>query len=174
MKNGIQGRLVYVYNKTREAFLGTEVSVANTHLRRLVGLLGKTKRWSQFGRGLWIVPCYAVHTVGMMFPIDLIFLNKDKQVVRIEEYVRPFRLSSMSLKASSVLEFPAHTVYRTGTREGDYLEIDWLRTSITATGAMTESGANGGRATGRAPLPAAQHLDKKTATGTADGLEKAG
>ncbi len=145
MRNGIQGRLVYVYNKTREAFLGTEVSVANTYLRRLIGLLGKTKRWSRSGRGLWIVPCHAVHTIGMMFPIDLVFLNKEKQVVRVEEYVRPFRVSSVSLKAYSVLELPAHTIYRTGTREGDRLEVAWLRSSgATGETALRGPGVNAG------------------------------
>jgi uncharacterized membrane protein (UPF0127 family) len=68
-----------------------------------------------------------VHTIGMMFPIDLIFLSKEKEVVHIEEYVRPFRISRVSLKASSVLELPPHTIYRTGTKVGDRFEISPLR-----------------------------------------------
>jgi hypothetical protein len=63
----------------------------------------------------------------MMFPIDLIFLNKEKQVIHIEEYVRPFRISKVFRKAASVLELPVHTIYRSGTREGDCLEIALLR-----------------------------------------------
>lgn len=114
---------LYVYNKTREAFVATEASLANTYLRRLVGLLGKTKRWAQPGRGLWIVPSRGVHTIGMLFPIDLVFLNREKLVVHVEEHVRPFRISAVCLKASSVLELPAHTVFRTGTRVGDRFEI---------------------------------------------------
>jgi len=117
---------VYVYNKTREAFVATEASVANSYFRRLVGLLGKTKRWAKEGSGLWIVPSRGVHTIGMMFPIDLVFLSKEKEVVHLEEYVRPFRISKVSLKASSVLELPPHTIYRTGTRLGDRLEISSL------------------------------------------------
>ena len=90
-------RAVYVYNKTRETFVATEATVADSYLRRLVGLLGKTKRWARHGCGLWIVPSRGVHTIGMMFPIDLIFLSKEKEVVHIEEFVRPFRISSVSL-----------------------------------------------------------------------------
>jgi uncharacterized membrane protein (UPF0127 family) len=100
--------------------------VANSYFRRLVGLLGKTKRWAKEGSGLWIVPSRGVHTIGMMFPIDLVFLSKEKEVVHVEEYVRPFRISKVSLKASSVLELPAHTIYRTGTKVGDRLEISSL------------------------------------------------
>lgn len=120
-------RAVYVYNKTRETFVATEASVADSYLRRLIGLLGKTQRWSRFGTGLWIVPSRGVHTIGMLFPIDLIFLNKGKEVVHVEEHVRPFRISKVSLKANSVLELPAHTIYRTGTQIGDVLEISLLK-----------------------------------------------
>jgi uncharacterized protein len=120
--NGQNGH-VYIYNKTRETFVATEATIADSYLRRLVGLLGKTKRWAQLGRGLWIVPSRGVHTIGMMFPIDLIFLSKEKEVVHVEEHLRPFRISAVSLKATSVLELPAHTVFRTGTQVGDRLEI---------------------------------------------------
>ncbi len=127
MAKGMQDRLAYVYNQTRETFVATEVSVANNYLLRLVGLLGKTARWAQPGRGLLIIPCHGVHTLGMMFPLDLIFLNREKRVIHIEEYVRPFRVSKVIRKAVSVLELPVHTIYRSGTREGDCLEISWLR-----------------------------------------------
>ena len=122
MAKGKQDRLAYVYNQTRETFVATEVSVANNYLLRLVGLLGKTARWAQPGRGLLIIPCHGVHTLGMMFPLDLIFLNREKRVIHIEEYVRPFRVSKVIRKAVSVLQLPVHTIYRSGTREGDCLD----------------------------------------------------
>ena len=118
---------VYVYNKTRETFVATEAHVADSYFTRLIGLLGKGKRWAQLGRGLWIVPSRGVHTIGMLFPIDLIFLSKEKEVVHVEEHVRPFRVSKVSLKATSVLELPAHTIYRSRTQVGDQLEIARLK-----------------------------------------------
>src|SRR5450631_886409 len=99
-----QKRAVYVYNKTRETFVATEAVVADSYVRRLVGLLGKTQSWARLGTGLWIVPSRGVHTIGMLFPIDLVFLSKEKQVVHVEEHLRPFRISKVSLKACSVLE----------------------------------------------------------------------
>src|SRR6201988_972277 len=120
--NGIDGP-VYVYNKMRETFIATEATVANSYFTRLVGLLGKSRRWAQLGKGLWIVPSRGVHTIGMLFPVDLIFLSKDKEVVHLEEFVRPFRISKVSLKATSVLELPPHTIYRSQTQVGDQLEI---------------------------------------------------
>jgi uncharacterized membrane protein (UPF0127 family) len=126
VENNHKSRSVYVYNKTRETFVATEAVVADSYLCRLVGLLGKTKRWARPGCGLWIVPSRGVHTIGMMFPIDLIFLGKAREVVHVEEHVRPFRISKVSLKADSVLELPAHTIYRSGTQVGDHLEIALL------------------------------------------------
>lgn len=123
MINSRKARAVYVYNKTRETFVATEAVVADGYLRRLVGLLGKTKRWARLGAGLWIVPSRGVHTIGMLFPIDLLFLSKDKEVVHIQEHLRPFRVSKVTLKAVSVLELPPHTIYRSGTQVGDLLEI---------------------------------------------------
>src|SRR6202023_2242165 len=119
MANNGHSRSLYVYNKTRETFVATEAILADSYLRRLVGLLGKTRGWAQLGRGLWIIPSSGVHTIGMLFPIDLIFLSKEKEVVHIEEHVRPFRISKVSLRAESVLELPAHAIYRSGTKVGD-------------------------------------------------------
>ena len=123
MDSGNQPRSVCVYNKTRETFVATDVTVADNYFRRLVGLLGKTKRWAKLGRGLWIIPSRGVHTIGMLFPIDLVFLSKDRTVVHVEEHFRPFRVSRISLKATSVLELPTHAIYRSQTKVGDTLEI---------------------------------------------------
>lgn len=116
-------RSVCVYNKTRETFVATEATVADNYFRRLVGLLGKTNRWAKLGRGIWIIPSRGVHSIGMLFPIDLVFLSKDKEVVHLEEHFRPFRVSRISLKSASVLELPTHTIYRSKTQVGDVLEI---------------------------------------------------
>ncbi len=114
---------VYVYNRTRETFVATEARVARGYFTRLIGLLGKTKRWARPGQGLWIVPSHGVHTVGMLFALDLVFLDQNKIVVHTEEHVLPFRVSKVSFKTNSILELPPHTIFRSGTKVGDQLEI---------------------------------------------------
>ena len=118
---------VCIYNKTRERVVATHVKVADGYFSRLVGLLGTSRRWSRPGRGLWIVPSHGVHTIGMLYALDLVFLNRARVVVDVEEHVRPFRISKVSFKADSVLELPVHTVFRTETRIGDQLEISRVR-----------------------------------------------
>jgi hypothetical protein len=131
---------VCVLNRTRERFVATNVAVANSFFPRLVGLLGKTRKWARSGQGLWIVPSHGVHTIGMLFPIDLIFLDKDKNVVDLVEHVRPFRIPRVSLRSYSVLELPAHTVFRTGTCVGDQLEF--LETANGASAGAAAASAN--------------------------------
>lgn len=121
--NDHKGRCVFVYNRTQETFVATEARVADGYFSRLIGLLGKRRQWARPGQGLWIVPSHGVHTIGMLFPLDLVFLDSKKRVVHVEEHVRPFRISAVSLKAYSVLELPPHTIFRTGTQQGDQLEI---------------------------------------------------
>jgi uncharacterized membrane protein (UPF0127 family) len=115
-------RHVFVYNKTRETFLAFRVKVADSLIGRLVGLLGR--RSLQPDSGVWIVPANAVHTIGMMFSFDLVLIDKDFKVVGVRELVRPFRITWPERHAESVLELPAHTIFRSRTQIGDQLLIE--------------------------------------------------
>lgn len=115
-------RHVFVYNKTRETFLAFKVKVADSIFGRLVGLLGR--RSLQPDSGVWIVPANAVHTIGMLFSFDLVLIDKDFKVVGLRELVRPFRVTWPERHAESVLELPAHTIFRSRTQIGDQLLIE--------------------------------------------------
>lgn len=115
-------RQVFVYNKTRETFLAFRVAVADSILGRLIGLLGK--RSLQPDSGVWIVPSNAVHTIGMLFSFDLVLIDKDFKVVGLRELVRPFTVTWPNHRAESVLELPAHSIFRSRTQVGDQLLIE--------------------------------------------------
>ena len=115
-------RHVFVYNKTRETFLAFRVAVADSIVGRLVGLLGK--RSLQPDSGVWIVPSNAVHTIGMLFSFDLVLIDKDFKVVGLRELVRPFTVTWPNHRAESVLELPAHSIFRSRTQIGDHLLIE--------------------------------------------------
>src|SRR5437588_4178379 len=141
-------RHVFVYNKTRETFLAFRVKVADSILGRLIGLLGR--RSLQPDSGVWIVPANAIHTIGMLFSFDLVLIDKDFKVVGLRELVRPFRVTWPERHAESVLELPAHTIFRSRTQIGDQLLIERYeaRKSVTpAIPAKLEAlGGNGGDA----------------------------
>jgi uncharacterized membrane protein (UPF0127 family) len=80
---------------------GREVPVAAGAGPRLLGLALLRRR--QAGPGLLLPSCAAVHTVGMLFRLDLIFLDGRGQILREQRGVGPFRFAACR-GAESVLE----------------------------------------------------------------------
>jgi uncharacterized protein len=115
-------RCVFVYNKSKETFLAFRVKVADSIFSRLIGLLGQ--RSLQPDSGVWICPANAIHTIGMLFPFDLVLIDKDFKVVGVREMVRPFKITRPNFRAESVLELPAHTIFKSRTEVGDQLVIE--------------------------------------------------
>jgi uncharacterized membrane protein (UPF0127 family) len=111
------------FNRTRETYLATALAVADGHWTRLRGLLGLSADDFRNGSGLWIVPCHGVHTLGMGFPIDVIYLDEGLKVVHVEQNLRPWRVAPVRMQATSVIELPSDTVRETGTGVGDRIEI---------------------------------------------------
>jgi uncharacterized membrane protein (UPF0127 family) len=110
-----------VHQMTTGALIADRVALANTTFRRLRGLLGR--RHLSPGEALWLRPCNGVHTIGMLFAIDVIFLDQDLRIVRLIENLRPFRFTLPTLKARSVIELAAHSIAAIGLRPGDQLRI---------------------------------------------------
>jgi uncharacterized membrane protein (UPF0127 family) len=113
----------YAFNCTRSTYLAKDVRVADTHWSRLVGLVATKPERFRGGQGLWIVPCRGVHTLGMRFPIDVLYLDDQHAVVHAEESLMPWRMAPVKIKAKSVLELPPQTLRSTGTVLGDRIEI---------------------------------------------------
>ncbi len=110
-------------NRTRDTCLATSLAVADTHWTRLRGLLGLSAGDFGNGCGLWIVPCHGVHTLGMGFAIDAVYLDRGMHVIHVESELRPWRFAAVRANAASVLELPCRTAIETGTAVGDRIEI---------------------------------------------------
>jgi len=123
-------RRTEVVNRTRRTTLATALSVADTHWTRLRGLLGLGPDDFRNGYGLWILPCHGVHTLGMGFTIDVVYLDPTLTVVHVEHALRPWRFAAVRMQAVSVLELPCNTAAETKTQVGDKIEITPERTAI--------------------------------------------
>lgn len=111
---------VRIINLTRGAVLADRAAIANTSETRRAGLLERTGL--EPGEGLWILPCEAVHCFFMKFTIDVVFLDRQKRVVKLAPNLKPWRMAG-SFRARSVVELPAGRIQETGTRVGDEFEI---------------------------------------------------
>jgi uncharacterized protein len=121
MHKPMDRRTYCVYNQTRECFLSLGVTPADTIFARLKGLIGKIRL--KLDEGLWIVPSQGVHTLGVLFPLDLIYLDESYQVIHVIEHFPRFRIAPLRTQAASVLELPTHTIYSSQTQRGDQLII---------------------------------------------------
>jgi uncharacterized membrane protein (UPF0127 family) len=110
-----------VANQTKGRVLADRADIADTSAKRRTGLLKHSRL--EPGEGLWIAPCEGVHTFGMKFTIDVVFLSRQKQVLKTRPSMVKGRIA-FSLRAYSVLELPAGTLAETGTVAGDQLEFE--------------------------------------------------
>jgi uncharacterized membrane protein (UPF0127 family) len=77
------------------------------------------------GQGLWINPSHGIHTFAMRFPIDAVYLDRERIVIHIEESLKPWRLAAVRVQAASVLEVPAGVVHESLTALGDHVDISF-------------------------------------------------
>lgn len=115
-------RSVRVVNRTRNTTVGENIELADTSLTRMWGLLGRGSL--DAGGGLWITPSSGVHTLGMKFPIDVVGLDRNKRVVKLWHTLVPYRVTSVSLKTSSVIELAAGAIREAQIELGDEIAID--------------------------------------------------
>jgi uncharacterized membrane protein (UPF0127 family) len=110
-----------VRNQSKNTILGDRVGIADTSATRRTGLLKHSRL--EPGEGLWIAPSEAVHTFGMKFPIDVLFLDKKRKVLKIRNDMVRSRMA-ICLRAHSVLELPGGTAIAMQTAVGDQLEFE--------------------------------------------------
>jgi uncharacterized protein len=108
-------------NRTRNTILVTRGEIAASWWSRLRGLLGHPPLHS--GEGLLLRGEKAIHTVGMGFAIDVLFLDRTGEVVHLIRAMEPLRASPFIGGAADVLELPTGTIAATGTQLGDQIEL---------------------------------------------------
>lgn len=106
-------------NKTKNLLIARKIKKAESFESRLIGLLNRKN--IDEGEGLLISKCKQIHTFFMKFPIDVVFLGSCNEVLKIIT-LKPFRLSPLIRKATSVLELKAG-VCRGKIETGDLLDF---------------------------------------------------
>lgn len=97
------------------------VRVASTWSKRAVGLLGQ--RSLAPGDGMYLAPCRSVHTMGMRFSLDLVFVDRALSVVQLAPNLAPWRVASAP-SAHGTIELAAGSIARHNLRVGDQLSLD--------------------------------------------------
>ena len=103
------------------AVLCERCEIPETAFGRMRGLLGRDGL--EPGTGVLIDRAGSVHMFFMRFPIDVVFLDRNRKVVRIVHGLRPWRVAG-ARKAVAALELPVGTVDEAGLEEGDSLVLE--------------------------------------------------
>ncbi len=114
--------LLRVTNVTKGVLLAERAVRAESFVERFVGLMGR--RDLPMGAGLLLEPCNSIHTFFMRIPIDVLFLSKELEILKLIPAMVPWRTSSILWKARSVLELPAGVIHASGTAVGERLSFD--------------------------------------------------
>lgn len=104
-----------------QRLLADRAHVARSWRERMVGLLSRESLPP--GEALIFPGCHSIHTVGMRFAIDVIFVNRQWRVVAVQAAVAPGRLLLPVWNAWGVIEMAAGTMDRVELRVGDQLQV---------------------------------------------------
>ena len=100
--------------------VASRVEIAVSRRARRRGLLGRQRLDSN--AALVLVPCAAVHTACMRFPIDVVFVNREGRAVHIVTHMQPWRVA-MAPSAHAVIELAAGAVEKHDIRIGDVVRL---------------------------------------------------
>ena len=102
--------------------IAANVRIADTFLKRFIGLLREKEIKAH--DGLLIDPCNQVHTFGMKFDIDVVFLSKSGEIVHTESEMTPGNISPTIKKCRTVLELKAGTIEEKSIIKGKRIAFD--------------------------------------------------
>lgn len=122
IKNTMQ--IVQVVNVSKGTMVAQQAGLAISLRQRIKGLLGRSSLSAN--EALVLRPCASIHTFFMRFPIDVLFLDKNMQVIRLIQNLPPYRLSPTVWGSQMVVELPTGKISQTDTQIGDKLELKQL------------------------------------------------
>jgi uncharacterized membrane protein (UPF0127 family) len=114
---------IRVTNSTRRATLAERCRVASSTRDRTVGLLATPAP----GEALFIERSPSIHMFFMRYPIDVVFVDRQRRVAKVIPNLRPWRVVWWAPGARDCLELPAGALLGTGTQVGDQLELTQLQ-----------------------------------------------
>jgi len=107
-----------LYRQDNHIPLLTDVMHTTSLLERMRGLLGRRPLLEN--QGLLLRPCSAVHTFGMRYPLDLLFLDREWRITKMVDSLNPYRMA-WSFGASMVIEMRSGTLNQLNLTPGTRL-----------------------------------------------------
>ena len=100
-----------------DAFVLT-IHRADTFAARLLGLLARVRL--TVDEALYLAPCSSIHTLFMLYSIDVAFVDRGGRILRVVHDLKPFR-AAWCRGAYGAVEFAAGAAERHGIQPGGVL-----------------------------------------------------
>lgn len=110
----------HLLNETKGTVVVEDLRIARSIWSRFWGLMGRGELPE--GQGLLIDPCTSIHMFFMRFSLDVVFLDRDLQVVKVVEGIKPWRMA-MGGGGKQALEINAGAAEQAQVEPGDQLAI---------------------------------------------------
>jgi uncharacterized membrane protein (UPF0127 family) len=110
-------------NRRSGRIVASAIEVALTRRERNQGLLDRAGL--DPASALVLAPCFMIHTASMRFAIDVIFVDRSGQVVRIVRDLRAWRIAG-SWAAHATIELAAGALASRDVVVGDHLYLDTI------------------------------------------------
>lgn len=101
--------------------IANRVEIAQTFWKRLIGLMGRPTLMD--GQGLYIPGCKSIHTFGMKFTIDVLFLDKKMKIVKMVSCLNPNRVTFAPLLTRDTLELAGGVLKKHDLNLGDDIAL---------------------------------------------------
>jgi uncharacterized membrane protein (UPF0127 family) len=111
-----------IVNKKNKEIISPNAEACTTYVQKARGLMFSKQKdlFFQFSKEERV----PLHMWFVFYPIDVVYLNKQKKVVEIKEHFKPFTMYFPKEKAQYVLELPAGTVKKSRIAIADVLGFD--------------------------------------------------
>jgi len=117
----IEGQLLFLSQEGEQEMVVDSARKTESLVDRTKGLLGAPEL--NHDEALWITPCNSIHTFGMNYYLDIVYVDRFRTVKKMVPQLSP-RRASFCFGAKSVIELRAGTIATAGIKLGQ--RIEWI------------------------------------------------
>ena len=105
--------------KRNGIIMADRIELARSLKSKFMGLIGRRK--FENGSAMIFPGCRQIHTFFMQFPIDVLFIDKDRKVIKIIERFGTGNISGYVKDSFDIIELPSNTIFDCRIVIGDEL-----------------------------------------------------